>query len=44
LNNINNTIKFLNTAYGTIEFVPKLIDGDFEIGELAGVETIKKGH
>ena len=44
VSNINNTIKFLNTAYGTIEFVPKLIDGDFEIGELAGVETIKKGH
>lgn len=44
VSNINNTIKFLNTAYGTIEFVPKLIDGDFEIGELTGVETIKKGH
>jgi hypothetical protein len=44
VSNINNTIKFLNTAYGTIEFVPKLIDGDFEIGELSGVETIKKGH
>jgi uncharacterized protein (UPF0276 family) len=44
VSNINNTIKFLNTAYGTIEFVPKLIDWDFEIGELAGVETIKKGH
>jgi hypothetical protein len=44
VSNINNTIKFLNTAYATIEFVPKLIDGDFEIGELSGVETIKKGH
>ena len=44
VSNINNTIKFLNTAYGTIEFVPKLIDGDFEIGELSGVETIKKGQ
>jgi hypothetical protein len=44
VSNINNTIKFLNTAYGTIEFVPKLIDGEFEIGELSGVETIKKGH
>jgi hypothetical protein len=44
VSNINNTVKFLNTAYGTIEFVPSLIDGDFEIGELTGVETIKKGH
>lgn len=44
VSNINNTIKFLNTAYGTIEFVPKLIDSEFEIGELSGVETIKKGH
>jgi hypothetical protein len=44
VSNINNTVKFLNTAYGTIEFVPRLIDGDFEIGELTGVETIKKGH
>lgn len=44
VSNINNTIKFLNTAYATIEFVPKLIDTDLEIGELTGVETIKKGR
>jgi hypothetical protein len=41
---INNAIKFLNSAYQTIEFVPQLIDYDFDIGELTGVETIKKGH
>lgn len=42
ISNINNTIKFLNTAYGTIAFVPKLIDCDLEIGEIAGVETVNK--
>jgi hypothetical protein len=41
---INNAIKFLNSAYETIEFVPQLIDSDFDIGELTGVETLKKGH
>lgn len=40
---INNAIKFLNTAYQSVEFIPQLIDGDLDIGELAGVETIKKG-
>ena len=40
---INNAIKFLNTAYQSVQFIPQLIDGDLEIGELAGVETIKKG-
>ena len=42
--NINNTVKFLNTAYSTIEFVPHLIDSDLEIGDLTGVDTIKKGQ
>lgn len=42
ISNINNTIKFLNTAYGTISFVPKLVDCDLEIGEIAGVETVAK--
>jgi len=42
--NINNTVKFLNTAYSTITFVPHLIDSELEIGELAGVYTIKKGQ
>ena len=41
---INNAIKFLNSAYETIEFVPQLIDSDFDIGELTGVETLKNGH
>jgi hypothetical protein len=40
---VNNAIKFLNTAYQSVEFIPQLIDGDLEIGELTGVETIKKG-
>lgn len=40
---INNAIKFLNTAYQSVSFIPQLIDGDLDIGELAGVETIKKG-
>jgi len=44
VSNINNTIKFLNTAYGTINFIPKLIDVDQEIGDLSGVEIIKKGR
>ncbi|CAB4218267.1 hypothetical protein UFOVP1604_13 [uncultured Caudovirales phage] len=42
--NINNTVKFLNTAYTTIDFVPHLIDSELEIGDLAGVDTIKKGQ
>lgn len=42
--NINNTVKFLNTAYTTIYFVPHLIDSELEIGDLAGVDTIKKGQ
>jgi len=42
--NINNTVKFLNTAYSTIDFVPHLIDSDLEIGDLTGVDTIKKGQ
>jgi len=42
--NINNTVKFLNTAYTTIDFVPHLIDSELEIGELTGVDTIKKGQ
>jgi len=41
---INNTVKFLNTAYSTIDFVPHLIDSDLEIGDLTGVDTIKKGQ
>ena len=44
VSNINNTIKFLSTAYSTIKFAPKLIDSDLDIGELPGIETIKKGH
>jgi hypothetical protein len=40
---VNNAIKFLNTAYESVEFIPQLIDGDLDIGELTGVETIKKG-
>jgi hypothetical protein len=40
---VNNAIKFLNTAYQSVEFIPQLIDGDLDIGELTGVETIKKG-
>lgn len=43
ISNINNTIKFLNSSYSTISFVPKLIDLDLDIGDLTGVETIKKG-
>ena len=42
--NINNTVKFLNTAYATIDFIPHLIDSELEIGELAGVDIIKKGQ
>lgn len=41
---VNNAIKFLSSAYETIHFVPKVIDTDSEIGEIPGVETIKKGH
>lgn len=41
---VTNAIKFLSSAYDTIHFVPKLIDSDSEIGEIPGVETIKKGH
>lgn len=44
ISNINNTIKFLSSSYSTISFVPKLIDLDLDIGDLTGVETIKKGH
>ena len=42
--NINNAVKFLNTAYSTITFVPHLIDSELEIGELAGVDILKKGQ
>jgi hypothetical protein len=41
---VTNAIKFLSSAYDTIQFVPKIIDIDSEIGEIPGVETIKKGH
>lgn len=40
---INNAVRFLSTAYETIHFIPKVIDSDQEIGEVTGVETIKKG-
>lgn len=40
---INNAVKFLATAYESVKFIPKMIDNDSEIGELAGIETIKKG-
>lgn len=43
-NSITNAIKFLSSAYETIHFVPKLIDSDQEIGDVTGVETLKKGH
>lgn len=41
---ITNAIRFLSSAYETIHFVPKLVDPDQDIGSVAGVETIKKGH
>lgn len=41
---VSNAIKFLSSAYDMIHFVPKVIDNDSEIGEIPGVETIKKGH
>lgn len=44
VSNVNNTIKFLNIAYETINFIPQLIDNDSDLGELAGVEIIKKGQ
>ena len=44
VSNVNNTIKFLNIAYESINFIPQLIDNDSDLGELAGVEIIKKGQ
>lgn len=42
VSNINNTVKFLSTAYQSISFVPKIVDIDLELGDLPGVEILRK--
>lgn len=39
---IANAVQFLETAYSTIKFTPRLIDPDSEIGKVPGVSVIKK--
>ena len=43
-NSITNALTFLSSAYDTIQFVPRAIDIDLDLGEIPGVEILKKGQ
>ena len=43
-NSITNALTFLRSTYDTIQFVPRAIDIDLDLGEIPGVEILKKGQ